>query len=551
MADKNTAGETQDKYDSRAEVGSETFDCSQIPVSDDHLELLKLLSGRVVNDVTEIASGLDLATEAQTGPRKAVEKGEASAEISGLKFLQILSDRAISDAKELDLRLKSATVVALDEQAEAEVFKLRKNAKAQARDIIIQARREAESQTEQEFLRIMQKAQNDADLIRENAEKLSKEIISEAQKEAQLKAKEEASRVRRETEASADDEALNITKKACEESQQIKEDALRQGQKIVSKLRMESESELEELTSRIKRKAESEADNLIEEARKQAREIISSARIESEEEARGKSADIIQQARQMAIEIEAEAVNRVTQEKRQVMEAIDTYMADKAANAKSATDDERRREHIAGEAEFGEETLTDCISQIEELLESEPVSAEGMADASPSALNNDGDADGSEDVSYEALQQMEALAIDDLSSPVPEEELSELFDGEVEVAMAPPINIARLLSVTRYLEKNPDIKILQTAGSWSTGSIVTIFLDTPLPFIDLLKAIPNVENAVLLEEGDKSSWSSAMKSLISASSNSGCKKIVITVSGVDRKQSAQKETQQAKIVTES
>ena len=72
-------------------------------------------------------------------------------------------------------------------------------------------------------------------------------------------------------------------------------------------------------------------------------------------------------------------------------------------------------------------------------------------------------------------------------------EESDLYSGDVELVLSPPVTAARMTELYSYLQANPDIKILRAAGSWDRGTVVAISLDKPLPLLKLLTEIPSLE----------------------------------------------------------
>jgi hypothetical protein len=226
----------------------------------------------------------------------------------------------------------------------------------------------------------------------------------------------------------------------------------------------QGEAEAEGAYSKITRQVKTEIDRLLEDARAEGQEIISKARIEAEEEAGVKSAGILHQSKQNAIDIEAEAASELTQAEIQAMETMDKYLANNTMESK---------QQIKGNAE----------------KQTGPVTKEIQV----------------------------------------EEEWPELFERKVEIVITPPINIARLLRVTRYLGSTPGIRMLQTTGSWHTGCVIGLSLDRPLPLIELLKEMPDVEGVKMLDEQDQSAWPSTLKSL--SASHCGQKRISIALKG--------------------
>ena len=70
---------------------------------------------------------------------------------------------------------------------------------------------------------------------------------------------------------------------------------------------------------------------------------------------------------------------------------------------------------------------------------------------------------------------------------------SYLYSGEVDLVLAPPVDVNRVSTRYAQLQNIPGLQVLRTAGSWEEGTIVTIVLDEPSPVISLLEAIPMVE----------------------------------------------------------
>lgn len=77
-----------------------------------------------------------------------------------------------------------------------------------------------------------------------------------------------------------------------------------------------------------------------------------------------------------------------------------------------------------------------------------------------------------------------------------------LYQGELELAILPPVNEAGLLQFERSLRNSFQLKILSTDGSPSKGSLITVLLSEPQPLLQGLKQIPGVKEAV--EELDAS-----------------------------------------------
>ena len=82
------------------------------------------------------------------------------------------------------------------------------------------------------------------------------------------------------------------------------------------------------------------------------------------------------------------------------------------------------------------------------------------------------------------------------------EEHAEMNEKEIEIVIAPPFNIARLLRITRYLETQ-NLKIRQTSGNWRDGVVLNVQSDKPVHFNEILKDAPNVRRVTMTRNQSK------------------------------------------------
>ncbi len=68
-----------------------------------------------------------------------------------------------------------------------------------------------------------------------------------------------------------------------------------------------------------------------------------------------------------------------------------------------------------------------------------------------------------------------------------------IYVGEVDLAIAMPIELKMVSKLYNYLQTIPDIKILRTTGSWDRGTTITVVADKPIPLISTISKIPGVE----------------------------------------------------------
>jgi hypothetical protein len=74
---------------------------------------------------------------------------------------------------------------------------------------------------------------------------------------------------------------------------------------------------------------------------------------------------------------------------------------------------------------------------------------------------------------------------------------SDLFEGEVVIAILPPVDMAQLIRLRRNLLGTSYLKILRTAGACNEGTLITVVADEPLPLTSMLVKMPEVEKAEL------------------------------------------------------
>ncbi|MFB0559400.1 MAG: hypothetical protein ACETVS_02580 [Dehalococcoidales bacterium] len=78
-----------------------------------------------------------------------------------------------------------------------------------------------------------------------------------------------------------------------------------------------------------------------------------------------------------------------------------------------------------------------------------------------------------------------------------------LYAGEVELIIAPPVELKTVSKLYSYLQIVPELKILYTRGSWDQGTTITVVLEKPMPFLKLMSEIPGVEVTPELLEKDE------------------------------------------------
>ncbi len=72
-----------------------------------------------------------------------------------------------------------------------------------------------------------------------------------------------------------------------------------------------------------------------------------------------------------------------------------------------------------------------------------------------------------------------------------------LYANEVELVISTPVDPAAVSRLYNSLQMTPEIKIMYTTGSWDKGTIITVDLEKPLPLLDIISGIKELEVTTL------------------------------------------------------
>jgi hypothetical protein len=112
------------------------------------------------------------------------------------------------------------------------------------------------------------------------------------------------------------------------------------------------------------------------------------------------------------------------------------------------------------------------------------------------------------EVEQDTQFEVKAIESDQVAPPAPPEATAAaetvsasekelvLYQGELELAIPPPVDAAELLQFERGLQNFLPLKILGTDGEPSKGCLIIIFLSEPQPLVHSLKQIPEVKDIV-------------------------------------------------------
>ena len=113
------------------------------------------------------------------------------------------------------------------------------------------------------------------------------------------------------------------------------------------------------------------------------------------------------------------------------------------------------------------------------------------------------------------------------SPPMQPMDSQALYTGEIELVIAIPVELKMVSKLYNYLQTVPDVKILRTTGSWDRGTTINVVADKPIPLIDTLSNIPDME--VIAEEPKQGSSAKSKSNLRLKREGKEVKRIKLTL----------------------
>ncbi len=213
-----------------------------------------------------------------------------------------------------------------------------------------------------------------------------------------------------------------------------------------------------------------------------AEQVVASITMKAQAEAEEEAARIIAQANQEAEEIKRSAETAVEKGVEDILSVANRQAESTEVEAESAAlfrvGEEIVEEKVEEPApEFGEEKIEEPVQlrdeaaeeKVEETAVSEPVAVapEELLEHRPP----------------EKKPGRGATKPDSLK-----QNSHSLYTGEVELAVAKPVDLKMVSKLYNYLQVTPEIKLAHTSGSWDRGTTITVTLDKPIPLISVLSS---------------------------------------------------------------
>jgi len=366
-------------------------------------------------------------------------------------------------------------------EAEAEAERIISQAKQEVQEIKLSAAKEAEAEAE----RIISQAKQEVQEI-----KLSAETAVEAKLATEQEAEAILSTLKRKTElieTEAKQRTLLYLLKAREEiEKQIREDYKKAYARLSSSLQ-DLMSEGQNIEVELKNKRTTLWESKTFELKEYEAALLSSS---------GAAAPLAETSAPREIEIEPDTVSEEkTEEPAQLQEEAPEEVVEQPVQLQEETPEEKTEEPAQPQEEAREEGVEQPAQLQEEALE--------------------------EKTEEPTQEEIHSTRLEPADSQT-------LYTGEVELAIAIPVELKMISKLYNYLQTIPDIKILRTTGSWDRGTIITVVADKPIPLINIISEIPDMEVTPYLPQKDSLRKGAARRSLREAEEK-GVKRIELTL----------------------
>ncbi len=348
-------------------------------------------------------------------------------------------------------------------------------------------------------------------------------------KTAVTNAEQVVASIKMKAQAEAEDEAATIISQANQETEEIKR-----------KAEIAAQKEAEDILSAANRKAE-----IAEiEAKQKARLFLLRAREDVEKEVRGEYKKAYARLSSSLQDLMSEGQNIVTElkdKRERLWESKDFELKEHEAALLSTSGaaavppetsaptetqiepDIVSKEEIAEPTQLQEEAIEEVIEQPVQLQEEPP--KEEIAE--PTQPRDEVTVSEPVEATTEEYLLEEGLGREKANLAPLKEGSQTLYAGEVELAIAMPVDLVTVSKLYNHLQTMPELRILRTTGSWDQGTSITVVLDKPIPLISIISKISGVEVTPELQSED--SLAKAISSSSLGAKRRGVKRIKITL----------------------
>ena len=251
-------------------------------------------------------------------------------------------------------------------------------------------------------------------------------------------------------------------------------------------------TEANELAEQIKADAKNEAEWITSQAEIEAQEVVSETRAQVRAQSQAEADRLLQKAREEAAAIVKLAKSRISADIKEVRERAERRPENLIGDIVTPKRENGRRdsppEPLPSPASFSDagSGRNQRFDSIETSYRSRSVALSKMMERV--------------EEQHRAIDSMsESKAISQPTQDAP------VFRGEAKIAIVPPVDTLQMKRLRQKLEDVSYLKVLRTDGCWDEGYIITARIYKPLPVLNMLRGMAEVEKAQLWTDGKK--WS--------------------------------------------
>ena len=472
-------------------------------------EEVRNIVSKMLADAEEIARQLieEAKQEGGDNASRIVEQIKSEAEQKASQIIQAARNtesKMIASAEEIGRQIVEEAEQKVEDNESWVRVEILGEAEQQARQIIEEAKQKGEDnasrivaaarhQANQLTEEAKGKAEVDSTNILEESRKAAQSIAEEVKTEAEIEAnriiagaEQKVEQAVRDTHNVAKSEALAIIVEAHNKASRIVQDA----GNTESKMLADAEEIARQIIEEAKQKGEDNASRIIAEAKHQASQLLEGAKSKAEVN----STNILEESREVAqssaeeVKTEAEIeANRIIAEaeqraKRIIEDAHNTAESEASAVILEAHKQANQITEEAGNAKS--KILANAEDTAKQLIEE----AKGKGEDNASRIIAEAE--------HKVGQVMEQAKNKDSEKPVQVEGgKSKLYDGVVELAIAPYANVSTLCALHKQLKQTPNIDVLSVNGSTNEGLRIRMLVRAPLPLLEFVKGLSAVKDA--------------------------------------------------------
>ncbi len=304
--------------------------------------------------------------------------------------------------------------------------------------------------------------------------------------------------------------------------------------------------------------------SILKKAIAEAEQIVGSIKTRAQAEAEDEAAKIVGQARQEAEEIKRKAETAIEKQLEEILSGINRKTEVAEIEPPVQLKEEVTAEEVKEEppAQLKEEATAEEVKEEPPAQLKEEATAEEVKEEPPAQLKEEATAEEvkeeppaqlKEEVTAEEVKEdqpaqlKEEAPVSELTEETEEKHGKEgttsvltekggqtLYAGEIEIAIATPVELKMVSKFYDYLQTVNELKILRTTGSWDQGTTITVVLGKPIPLVSIVAKMTGVKDIEVTPElvGQDEAASKVSSALLAKKKGKGVRRITVVLESV-------------------